>query len=504
MNDKKNYNPNMSPAAKRRQLKGKRSAEDFEYRPDMSDNEILEAWEWENTRDWTRSLPSAQVREEATRREAAHYNNSSRESNGRASSNGASNPHKARTQGDRSRNGVAKTGDKGRANTNQARDGRGQGRRKRKVKIITKSVLVNLYSLSVLALLCTFMFVNILPFIYFAPLALVVLGLNWIVRKSYRLGIGIGSKFLACTFTCIHLIVIYFLYMIFGLMYSLSGENMGEFLFWNDTFHVYISGNDTFDSLEHNTRSDVNLIATVNSRTGQMMITTTPRDYYVVIPEVSGGQKDKLTHAGNYGPEASMRTLSNLYGEDINQYVRVNFSSVIGIIDALGGVTVESEVEFVADHSIQDVKDITIGKNSLTGEQALAFVRERYEFSDGDAQRARNQQALIMGIMKELLSPTILLKSDAVFDSIAENIDTNLTVTQMQRAVKSVLKGIVYTSIQNVEAEGTHGRDYCYSYTGGSLYVSVPVEESIDAITNMMDEIRAGKKYYIWKDKDVE
>lgn len=494
MNDKKTYNPNMSPAAKRRQLRGKRSIEEldnFEYRPDMTEYEILEAWEWENTRDWTRRLPSMKEREElmALRKLEAEDDFSREKGNTRNAPN---------RQG---RN----TQDENRKHSNgSGRREETNGQSKRKTKWLSKSIIMNLYSLSVLGLLFAIMVANIIPWIFFLPVAGMVVGINYFLRKTYQNGYKFRAKFWATGLIFIHMIVIYYLYLIFGLMFTLSGNNMGGLLLWNDTFHVYISGNDTFGSLDTDTRSDVNLLATVNSSTGQMMITTTPRDYYVVIPEVSGDKKDKLTHAGNYGAEASMRTLSKVYNEDINQYVRVNFSSVIGIIDALGGVTVESEVEFLADHSIQNSKEIVIGKNHLTGEQALAFVRERYKFSDGDAQRARNQQALIVAMMGELLSPTILFKSDAVFDSIAQNIDTNMTVSQMQRAIKSVLKGMVYTSIQNVEARGEHGREYCYSYSGGTLYVSIPIQGSIDEITTMMDELRAGKKYYLWENEENE
>lgn len=507
MNDRNNYDPNQSPAAKRRQLRGKRSVEDFEnyeYRPDMSEHEILEAWEWENTRDWTRRLPSVQEREEALRHAGTRLDGTTGRLNTRAKSTQEISERRREAESKQRANRGRKGNRPPKSGIPNVSGEEKRAKRKRKISVLTRSMIINIYSLSMIALLVMIMFVNILPLVYFIPLTAVVLVTNWFIRKSYQIGYKFGSKFWASTFTFIHAVVIYYMYLIFGLMYSLSGENMGELLLWNDTFHVYISGNDTFDSLEYNTRSDVNLIATLNSRTGQMMITTTPRDYYVVIPGISGDKKDKLTHAGNYGPEASMSTLSNIYNEDINQYVRVNFSSVIGIIDALGGVTVASEVEFLADHSIEDVKQIVIGKNHLTGEQALAFVRERYDFTDGDAQRARNQQALIVGIMKELLSPTILLKSDAVFGSIAQNIDTNMSVSQMQRAIKSVLKGVVYTTIQNVEAQGNHGRDYCYSHAGGTLYVSIPIQDSIDEITEMMNGVRSGKKYYIWEDEEVE
>ena len=111
----------------------------------------------------------------------------------------------------------------------------------------------------------------------------------------------------------------------------------------NDTFSVYISGIDVYGAIETNSRSDVNIIAEVNPTTHQILLVTTPRDYYVEIPEVSGGQKDKLTHAGIYGVDKSMKTLEKLYDTNLDFYARVNFTSLITMVDALGGVDVESE-----------------------------------------------------------------------------------------------------------------------------------------------------------------
>ena len=163
----------------------------------------------------------------------------------------------------------------------------------------------------------------------------------------------------------------------YGIETEIEQENVDV----EEPFNVYISGIDVSGPVATNSRSDVNIIMTVNPNTKKILLTTTPRDYYVQIPDISGEQRDKLTHAGIYGVDASMKTLEQLYGIDISYYARVNFSSLVKIVDTLGGVDVDSDFEFDAQgYHFQK------GMNHLDGDQALAFSRERYSFEDGDNQ----------------------------------------------------------------------------------------------------------------------
>ena len=155
----------------------------------------------------------------------------------------------------------------------------------------------------------------------------------------------------------------------------------------DEAFSVYISGIDVFGAIETNSRSDVNIIAVVNPKTHQILLVTTPRDYYVEIPGISGGQKDKLTHAGIYGVDASMATLEELYDTELEFYARVNFTSLIEIVDALGGVDVESEYAFTTSSDSGMVINVNQGTNHFNGEEALAFSRERQNVPGGDNQR---------------------------------------------------------------------------------------------------------------------
>ena len=159
-----------------------------------------------------------------------------------------------------------------------------------------------------------------------------------------------------------------------------------------EPFTVYISGIDIYGNVEDMSRSDVNIIATVNPKTHQILLVTTPRDYYVEIPGISGGMRDKLTHAGNYGVDVSIDTLEELYQVSIPFYARLNFTSFINIIDILGGVDVESEFDFTTGTDAGAVVEIQEGTNHLNGQEALAFARERHALDDDIINQRRSKQ----------------------------------------------------------------------------------------------------------------
>ena len=256
-----------------------------------------------------------------------------------------------------------------------------------------------------------------------------------------------------------------------------------------DTFNVYISGIDVYGDISTNSRSDVNIIATINPTTKQVLLTTTPRDYYVEIPGVSSGRKDKLTHAGIYGVDCSMETLEEIYGGiDIDYYVRLNFSGLEKIIDAIGGVTVYSEYSFTSfGHSF------TKGENYMDGETALAFARNRKNVPGGERQRGKNQQQVIKGIIRKITSPSVLANYASILDAVSSCVQTNLSDAQMKSLVKMQLKDNASWNVISLAANGTGGRDYCYSYTGKSLYVMYPDSSTIDYIKGVMNKVHDGE-----------
>ncbi len=261
----------------------------------------------------------------------------------------------------------------------------------------------------------------------------------------------------------------------------------------DETFSVYISGIDVYGAIETNSRSDVNIIAVVNPKTHQVLLVTTPRDYYVEIPGISGGQKDKLTHAGVYGVDASMATLGQLYDTEIDFYTRVNFTSMIQIVDALGGVDVESELAFTTSSDSGQVMDVVKGVNHFNGKQALAFSRERQNIPGGDNQRGKNQQAVITAMIKKIISPAILTGANGIISSVSGNVETNMTEQQVQELIKNQLSEGGAWNIKSMAAEGTGDSQYCYSYSGKPLYVTQPNQESVDAIKAAIKAVENGE-----------
>ena len=255
-----------------------------------------------------------------------------------------------------------------------------------------------------------------------------------------------------------------------------------------EPFNIYISGIDVAGSITKTSRSDVNIIMTVNPNTHKILLTTTPRDYYVTLPGVSGDQRDKLTHAGIYGVDVSMNTLESIYGIDITYYARVNFTSLIKIVDALGGVDVNSEYAFEsAGYQFQK------GINHVNGEQALAFSRERYKFEDGDNQRGKNQEAVLKAILEKAMSPAILVNASELITSVSDSVETNMSRSEMAEFVSKQLASGSSWKIESVAATGTGDRQMCYSSGSNNLYVMWPDETSIEAIAQKMQEVLAGE-----------
>lgn len=278
---------------------------------------------------------------------------------------------------------------------------------------------------------------------------------------------------------------------------NLGGSTADDTLI-KEPFTVYISGMDNYgddrdDASRDSARSDVNIIAVVNPTTYQILLVTTPRDYFVPIPGVSEGMNDKLTHAGAYGIDASMETLGALYETDINYYVRLNFSALIDIVDILGGVDVYSEYEFSTGWESGYEMDVQQGVNHFNGEQALAFCRERHNLVDGDNQRGKNQQAVITAMLKKALSPTMLLKANSIINQVSQDIETNITQGQINSLVRYQLGKSPEWTIQSVAASGTDGMDYCYSAMNEELYVIYPDEDVVNDIIDLTNVVEEGE-----------
>lgn len=258
-------------------------------------------------------------------------------------------------------------------------------------------------------------------------------------------------------------------------------------------FAVYLSGIDTTGEVSAEGRSDVNIIAVVNPASHQVLLVTTPRDYYVEIPGISNGYPDKLTHAGIYGVDASMATLSQLYDVDIPFFGKVNFTSMINIVDELGGLDVVSDASFTTSPNAGCVFDVKEGLNHFNGKEALAFCRERKNLPDGDNARGRHQQAVITAIIKKMMSPAMLRGAMGIIESVSDGVDTNMSMEQIQALIKSQLRTGASWNIYSVSATGYGERNICFSSGSASLYVTVPDETSVAEIRQLIDDVIAGK-----------
>ncbi len=252
-----------------------------------------------------------------------------------------------------------------------------------------------------------------------------------------------------------------------------------------DAFIVYFSGIDTFGWVGARSRSDVNILAVVNTKTKHIQLINTPRDYYVTFP-VSKGVKDKLTHAGLYGIDNSIGTLNALYGIKIDFYVRMNFSGFENIIDALGGIDVYSEYDF----TVEPIKHYTVGMNHLTGIEALAFARERYAFAAGDYQRGRNQMAVIKAMIGKITSADMLYNYTDVLDSIADSFQTNMTPEDIYSLVRMQLADMSDWTIEDYTVTGNgKSSSETYSMPGQTINVIEPDYATVETAKTKIQQI---------------
>ena len=254
-------------------------------------------------------------------------------------------------------------------------------------------------------------------------------------------------------------------------------------------YTIYLSGIDTRGEMTAKSRSDVNIIATVNTDTHEILLVSTPRDYFVPL-SISGGAPDKLTHAGIYGIDVCMDTLGMLYDIDINYYFRINFGGFVKVIDALGGITVNSDYDF-------DSKNIlgyhfNKGENYVNGEQALIFARERYAFQEGDRQRGKNQMEVIRGVVKKALSPEILTSYSSILSSLDGCFGTNITYEEIAQILQQQLTNGGDWTIISYSVNGTGATEKPYSMSQ-KAYVMVPDYNTVDKAKSLMEKVRNGE-----------
>lgn len=254
------------------------------------------------------------------------------------------------------------------------------------------------------------------------------------------------------------------------------------------SFNVYISGSDSrSNSVVANSRSDVNMIASINPDTNTILLTSIPRDYYVQLHGTSG-IKDKLTHAGIYGVDMSRETLEDLFNIKIDYSIKVSMSSIVKLVDLIDGIDIYSDTTFNSYH----IKGWTVNKgmNHMNGNQALAYARERYAYSNGDVHRVQNQQQVLAAVLEKVMNDkSILLKYDSLLNSFSDLYRTDIPKDLIALLVKNQLNNMKSIKVERQYVDGVGSMSETYSMPGVKLYVMNPNMSSVILASNRINTV---------------
>jgi len=258
-------------------------------------------------------------------------------------------------------------------------------------------------------------------------------------------------------------------------------------------FSIYVSGTDDYGVINKVTRSDVNMILTINPITHQVLMTSIPRDYYVSLEGMTDA-KDKLTHASLYGIDTSVKTLEKLLNTNIDYYLKINFSSLVNLVEAVDGIDITNEEEFTAHYYDEPVNEwvtyhFKAGLNHLNGKQALAYSRERKSFVLGDRTRALHQQQVLSALIEKIASPAILKNYTTILNALDGSFDTDLTFDELMSFLQKQIDDGASWNISNQILEGTDGNKHVYSMSGVTTYVMIPNPESVEQAEQKIKEI---------------
>lgn len=276
-----------------------------------------------------------------------------------------------------------------------------------------------------------------------------------------------------------------------GVIETLDDDEEHVFSITEDPFIIYVGGSDTRTSkLTEKYNSDVNILAVVNPTTKQILMINTPRDYYVKTTKTKGKILDKLTHCGSYGLQCSLDTLGNLYDQEISYYTMVNFNGFKKLVDAIGGVDVYCEKSFTAHTDDLYFKK---GNLHLNGRQALAFVRERYAFGDGDYARGRHQMEVLEEIINTLASGKIITRYAQIIESVEGMFTLGFTNEEISQLVKMQLSDRASWDIKTYTVTGTGTSKETYSMPGQKVYVTIPNYDTVEHAKSLMKKVFDGK-----------
>lgn len=266
----------------------------------------------------------------------------------------------------------------------------------------------------------------------------------------------------------------------------------------NTPFNVLISGSDTRGGFDENGRSDVIMVATVNPKTGTVLLTSVPRDFYVTTACDAGdgcqeGALDKITHTGIHGTNTTKRTVEKLLGIEINYTFKVGFDTVTDLVDAIGGIDVTVAPGYAVDSFLM-IPSFSVheGVNHLNGQQALAYSRERYAYTEGDRQRTKNQQQVLMAIVDKITSPAIVTNYASIMDTLSNTFSTTMSSQEISDLIKYQLNSNPKWKMEQYMVNGTGDTLMC-AELGDAAYVMVPDQSTVTTAKNKINAVLAGK-----------
>lgn len=350
--------------------------------------------------------------------------------------------------------------------------------------------------LAAIAFLALLTVVNAFPakltmYILAAFFALLIVSQILITIRSRNKLPRIIGVLLSVVYLCITLVGVYYLYSTFSTFSRIGGKEAANsgFDLTEEPYNVYFTGIDQWDTEKGKDleRSDVNMIATVNPVTKKILLTSIPRDAYV--PLAKNGAMDKLTHTGIYGVDETINTVEGWLGIDLNYYVKVNFTGVCDVINAIGGIDVYSPESFVPEK--YDTWTVKKGWNHMTGKKALSFARERHALKKGDASRVLNQQRVVKGIIRKLTTSTAVITSYTdLLEVVDKHVGTNMTRSEMISLAKSEMLNLGGWEIKTQSLDGVYGQETVASLSSANKYSVFKVDEkSIDKCLAKMDAV---------------
>lgn len=263
-------------------------------------------------------------------------------------------------------------------------------------------------------------------------------------------------------------------------------------------FNVLISGSDTRGGFDENGRSDVIMVATINPKTSTILLTSVPRDFYVTTAcdAADGcmqGALDKITHTGIHGTNTTKRTVEQLLGVEINYTFKVGFDAVTELVDAVGGVDVTVAPGYAVDYfACMYNLSVHEGVNHLNGEQALAFARERYAYTEGDRQRTKNQQLVLMGIVDKITSPSIVQNYASIMDAMSNTFSTTMSSSEISNLIKYQINNNPKWKMEQYMVDGTGDTLMC-AELGDAASVMVPDQSTVKMAKDKINAVLAGK-----------